>query len=76
MSKWPDWEEARSKEGSEEPEGEAEVPKNIIVSDAVESCFVDLDGESRREQVEAKLYRREREALAKEVRRLKVPKGK
>ena len=34
---------------------EAEAPEIIIVSDAVESTFVDLDGEGRREQVEAKL---------------------
>ena len=46
-----------------EPEGEAEVPAIIIVSDAVEGTFVDLDGESRREQVEAKLSRRGREIL-------------
>ena len=62
MSDWPDWEEARSMEESEwrlEPEGEAEVPEIIIVPDAVESIFVDLDGESRREQVEVKLSRRE-----------------
>ena len=26
------------------PEGESEVPEIIIVSDAVESTFVDLDG--------------------------------
>ena len=38
-----------------EPEWEAEVLEIIIVSDVVESTFVDLDGESRREQVEAKL---------------------
>ena len=44
-----------------EPEGEAEVPEIIVVSDAVEGTFVDLDGESRREQVEAKLLRRGRE---------------
>ena len=40
-------------EGSEwrlEPEGEAEVPEIIIVSDVVEGTFVNLDGESRREQ--------------------------
>ena len=63
ISKWPDEEEARRMEESEwrlEPEGEAEVPEIIIVSDAVEGTFVDLDGESRREQVEAKLSRRER----------------
>ena len=33
----------------------------IVVLDAVEGTFVDLDGESRREQVEAKLSRRGRE---------------
>ena len=46
-----------------EPEGEAEVPEIIIVSDAVEGTPVDLDGESRHEQVEAKLSRRGREML-------------
>ena len=35
----------------------------IVVSDAVEGTFVDLDGESRHEQVEAKLSRRGREML-------------
>ena len=35
----------------------------IIVSDAVEGTFVDLDGKSRHEQVEAKLSRRRREML-------------
>ena len=47
---------ARRREESEwrlEPEGEAEVPEIIILSDEVEGTFVDLDGESRREQVEA-----------------------
>ena len=44
-----------------EPEGEPEVPEINFVSDAVESTFVNLDGESRHEQVEAKLFRRERE---------------
>ena len=65
MTTWPDWEEARKLEESEwrlEPEGEADVPEIIIVSDAVEGTFVDLDGESRHEQVEAKLSRRERDA--------------
>ena len=60
-SGWPDWEEARKMEESEwklGPEGEAEVPEIIIVSGTVEGFFVDLDGESRREQVEAKLLRR------------------
>ena len=60
----PDWEEARKmSEWRLEPEGEAEVPEIIIVSDAVEGTFVDLDGENRREQVEAKLSRRGREML-------------
>ena len=56
-----------------EPEGEAEVPEINIVSDAVESSFVDLDGESRHEQVEAKLSRRGREMLneGEETRNLK-----
>ena len=65
-SAWPHWEEARKMEDSEwrlEPEGEAEVPDIIIVSDAVEGTFVNLDGESRREQVEAKVSRRGREML-------------
>ena len=48
-----------------EPEGEAEVPEIIVVSDAVEGTFVDLDGESRREQVEATLSRRGREVSMK-----------
>ena len=39
------------------------MPEIIIVSDAVEGTFVDLDGECRREQVEAKLSRRGREIL-------------
>ena len=38
-----------------EPEGEAEVPEIIIVSDAVEGTPVDLDGESRHEHVESRL---------------------
>ena len=46
-----------------EPEGEAEVPEIIVVSDAVEGTFVDLGGESRHAQVEAKLLRRGREVL-------------
>ena len=37
------------------------MPEIIIVSDAVESTDVDLDGKSHREQAEAKLSRRERE---------------
>ena len=39
------------------------MPDIIVVSDAVEGTFVDLDGESRHEQVEAKLSRRGREML-------------
>ena len=50
-----------------EPECEAEVPEIIIMSDAVEGTFVDLDGESHREHVEAKFSRRGS---------LKVQKGK
>ena len=50
-------------EGRLEPKGEADVPEIIIVSDAVEGTPVDLDGESRHEQVEAKLSRRGREML-------------
>ena len=62
---WPDWEEAKvvESEWRLEPGGEAEVPEIIIVSDAVEGTFSDLDGESRHEQVEAELSRRGREML-------------
>ena len=51
-SKWPDREEASEMEESEwrlEPEGEAEVPEIIVVSDAVEGTFVDLRRERGRE---------------------------
>ena len=61
------------------PGGVAEVPEITFVSDAVEGTFVDLEGESHREQVEAKLFRREREKKkhqTKRVRRLKVRRGK
>ena len=79
ITKWPDWEEARKMDESEwrlEPEGEAEVPEIIIVSDAVEGTFVELDDESRREQDEAKLSRRGRErSTLRRVRILKVRKG-
>ena len=50
MTKWPDWEEARKLENGEwrlEPEGEAEVPEIIIVSDAAEGPPVDLQKPSR-----------------------------
>ena len=63
---WPDWEEAGKMEDGEwrlEPEGEVEVSEIIIVSDAVEGTPVDLVGESRHEQVEAKLSKRVREML-------------
>ena len=46
MTEWPEW-EARKLENGEwrlEPEGDAEVPEIIIVSDAVEGTPVDLDG--------------------------------
>ena len=49
---WPDWEEATKMENGEwrlEPEGEAEVLDIIIVSDAVDGTFADLDGTSFRE---------------------------
>ena len=36
--------------GRLEPEGEAEVPENIIESDAVRGTEVDLDGESLQEE--------------------------
>ena len=42
---------------------EVAVPEIIVVLDAVEGTFVDLDGESHRELVEAKLSRRGRETL-------------
>ena len=58
-----------------EPGGEAEVPEINIVSDAVEGTPVDLDGESRHEQVEAKLSRREREML-NEGEEIRSPKRK
>ena len=79
MSNWPDWEEARSTEDSEwklEAEEEAEVPEIIIVSDAVESTNVDLDGKSRREQAEEKSTRRQREAPDKLCEEMKSPKRK
>ena len=78
VSNWPDREEARSMEESDwrlEIEGEAEVLEIIIVSDAVEGTFVDLDGDIRREQVETELEERDKHQ-AKGVRRSKVPKGK
>ena len=55
---WSGWEEAKDGKkhvGGWSQKGETEVPEIIIMSDAVEGTFVDLDGESRREQVEVKL---------------------
>ena len=72
---WPRWEEATKTAESEwrlEPEGEAEVTEISIVSDAVEGTFVDMDGESRHEQVEVKLSRRGRE-IEEEEERIFVP---
>ena len=43
-----------------QPEGEVEVPEIIIVSDAVEGTFVDLDGESRHENISPVKDRRQR----------------
>ena len=42
------------------------MPGVVVVSDAVEGTFVDLDGESCSEQEEAKLSRRGREGLRTE----------
>ena len=78
MSKWLDLEEARKLKNGEwrlEPEGDVEVLEIIIVSDAVEGTPVNLGGESRREQVEAKLSRREREML-NEGEEIRSPKRK
>ena len=53
LTKLPDWEKARKLENGEwrlEPEEEAEVPEIIIVSDAVEGTFVNLDGKSLQEE--------------------------
>ena len=58
--------------GRLEPEGEAEVPEIIVVSDAAEGTFVDLDGESRHERV---VSRREREVL-NEGEEIRSPKRK
>ena len=51
------------------------MPEIIVVSDAVEGTPVDMDGESRHEQVEAKLSSRGREML-NEAMRLEVRKRK
>ena len=59
-----------------EREGETEVPEIIIVSVAVGSTKVDLDGKSHREHAEAKISRREREAPDEEGEEIKNPKRK
>ena len=41
-----------------EPEEEAEVPEIIIVSDAVEGTFVNLDGKSLQEEQKGKVPER------------------
>ena len=77
-SEWPSWEEATKTVESEwrlELEGEADVPEIIIVSYAAEGTFVDLDGESHHEQVEAKLLRRGR-AMLNEGEEIRSPKRK
>ena len=66
-SDWLDGEEAWRLE----PEGETEVPEIIIVSDAVESSKVDLDGKSHHEQAEAIILRREREVPGEEGQEIK-----
>ena len=43
-----------------EPKGEAEVPEIIIVSDAVEGTFVNLDGKSLQEESKGKYQREKR----------------
>ena len=59
-----------------EPEGEAEVPEIIIVSNAVQSTNVDLGGKSRREQAEERSFRREREVPGEEGEEVKSRKRK
>ena len=59
-----------------EPEGETEVPEIIIVSGAVQSIYVDLDGKSHREQAETNISRREREVPGEEGEEIKSPKRK
>ena len=89
MRKWPGHHQELSRNGligkrrevwkSEsrlEPEGEAEVPEIIIVSDAVDSTKVDLDGKSHREQAEERSSRREREVPGEGSEDVKSPKRK
>ena len=58
------------------PEGETEVPEIIIVSDTVESTYMDLDGKSHRERAEAKISGREREVPGEEGEEIQSPKRK
>ena len=72
MSNWPDWEEAKSMEESEwrlEPEGEAEVPEIIIVSNAVQSTNVDLGGKAAANRQKKDLLEEKEKYQAKRVRR-------
>ena len=70
--------------GRRKPKGEAEVPEIIIVSDAVEGTFADLDGKSLREERKDKHYREwkrskgaDRTEMRKEEKRLRcaLPNG-
>ena len=73
MTKWLDWEEARKLANGEwrpEPDEEAEVPEIIIVPDAVEGTFVNLDGESLQEEQKGN-YQRESGSGQKEWIRMK-----
>ena len=70
--------------GRLEPKGKAKVPEIIIVSDAVEGTFVDLDGKSLREEQKEKHQREwkrskgvDRTEMRKEEKRLRcaLPNG-
>ena len=52
------------------------MPEISIVSDAVESTNVELDGKSRSEQAEERSSKREREVPGEEGEEIKSPKGK
>ena len=52
------------------------MPETTTMSDAVESTFVDLDGESRLEQEEARLCTGEREAPCEGGEEIESPKRK
>ena len=59
-----------------EPEREAEALEIMIVSDAVEGTFVDLDGESHHQQVEAAKFSRRGREMVNEGEEIKSPKSK